>query len=469
MSDGKAKWFLASENDKVYTGLMSEATTPIITEIKRYELEFGHHFNNLGRVKFIPFLDGGDATVQFLGNMAATTPTLGSCNNLYMRYLGRVLTVKKKSGHFDLEEEAQVISLQDKKDYTNFLSEFLGGEKGMVELKKAIQKAASNILVYGNACIEIIRRSKGKAKAARIKPLNFTNFRYENTVKDEDLGNWAIKCEDFMRVNYDYNIPYQRYAVFPNFSTFDDGTERSILHIKNEVGDGEWYGLPYSTPALYSQFLEYQVLKFNSLAFNKKLLPEVVLFRPVTTYAMDENTEDIKEKIQRFNRKYTANASQDAREVLGMLDIEYPEKGTPPTIEQLKPTADTKYFEFVSSDSSSKIRSACGVNEILLEKGGNNLSGGNALYQAALAFYSVQVTDFKEQVLPLFNDAIKDLLDWFGYDNKNDLVLDLKKPEFLETFASFSDQKNSQQSVNIAQPKAPEQPKPADTNTGDPI
>jgi hypothetical protein len=79
------------------------------------------------------------------------------------------------------------------------------------------------------------------------------------------------------------------------------------------------------------------------------------------------------------------------------------------------------------------------------------------------------VADFKEQVLPLFNDAIKDLLDWFGYDNKNDLILDLKKPEFLETFASFSDQKNSQQSVNAAQPKAPEQPKPVDTNTGDPI
>lgn len=434
---------VVSEEKRTYTGLMSESTTPLVDEIKEYELSYSRGLQALGRVNIISFLEGGDATVRFLGDMATTTPTLSGCNNLYKTYLGRRLTVKRQSSDFDIGEDEMPITLAQSKQFINTLTAMLGGKEGIKDLKKAIQKAALDMLVYGNACVEIIRKQKGKAKGARIRELSFTNFRYENTEDINELGNWAIRCEDFLALNYDPNVTFQKYAVFPNFSEFEDGTERSIYHIKQENADRFWYGLPYSTGALYSIYLEYQLLKYSGLSFDKRLLPTLALIQQVPELANKDTKEENRQKLDRFNRNYTANGSNDARDILGVLPITYPsgENNKPPQIVPIQPTADSKYFEWVANDCQKKIRSTCGVNEILIEKGGNNLSGGNALYQAALAFYSVNVIDFKEQILPLFNDVIEGLFEWVGYANSDGLIIDLKPPQFLETFESFSEQK----------------------------
>jgi hypothetical protein len=425
-------------NKNTYTGLMSEATTPLVDEIKRYELARKNRFGFFGRVDYIPLLEGADATVKFLENMATTTPTICSCNNLYLRYMGRELTVKRKSSNFDIGEEEQPLNLNDSKDFVNTLEAMLGGDYGMSEFKDAMEKAAYDMLVYGNACIEIKKITKGKAKGARIKALDFAHFRYENTKDEQELGDWGIYCEDFLNVNYDRNINFIKYAIFPNFSLFEDGTERSIHHIKSVGAARKWYGLPYSVGSLYAQYLEYQHLKYNSLAFNKKLIPDLALMIEKQELANDEDIQENKEKMERFDEKYTSSG-KNAKKVAGVMPIYYNTGETPPILHQIKSTADTNYFKFISQDSSEKIRSTCGVNEILLEKGGNNLSGGNALYQAAMSFYNVQVSDYKAKLLVLFNDVIKNLFDWVGYENNANLVIDLKPPKFLDVFATFGE------------------------------
>ena len=423
----------AHNDSNVYSGLLSATTTPIANEINKRELKRLKE-SYLGRVKFIPFLEFGDAKLQVLNDLATTTPSISSCNRLYFNYLGlNKMTVVVKSSDFDLDEDEIIVPIETKLAFVTLLSSLLGGKQGMREFKIAISKAATNLLVYGNLCFELIRAKKGRARSYRIRKLDFAHFRYENTENQDLLGDYGIVCEDFERVNIDPEIKFQRYSMFPNFTDMGDGTERCIIHYKNGDASGrDWYGLPYSIGSLYSQFQEAQENKLSSIDLNNRLLPRLVVVKEEPAdYDTSKTSEERKEDAKKFNRKFTMAGSKNGEDVDNVLELLYPKDTAKPDVIQVKETKDTDYFEFLSNKVASDIYKVCAVNEILLEKGGNNLSGGNALYQAAVIFYNTSVVPMKEKLLDPIMEIIDNALEFMGYANSENLTIDFKEPNIL--------------------------------------
>ena len=79
-----------------------------------------------------------------------------------------------------------------------------------------------------------------------------------------------------------------------------------------------------------------------------------------------------------------------------------------------------------------------GINEILFKRGGNNLSGGNALEKAELGFFYKSIVPFQDKILSGFIMAIKAIELFFDYANPNDLQIKLLPSEYLEKIIEYN-------------------------------
>lgn len=422
-----------AENKHSNGHLLSNLQSPLQEEMKKYQLE-----NNriVGRVPFIPFLDEGDATFTVINNLIEVSPTHAACKlkyRDYMRPFNRI-SFKKRPDLFMIEQqEVGDIPISQSLEFKQAMFDMLGA-KGVNDLSLAIDREIENYLVYGNNICELILTEKGAARMAKIVSYDFGMFRYENTSNPEDLGKYGYLCEDFANVNFNTDVKFQRYAMFPMMQEWPDGTLRCLIHSYDPVAGRDWYGIPFSFASIYSQFLEFQAGKYTSVATDHKFLASMIIESEGAAQDIkttNEQKAEAAERVRKFNEIYTMKGAGNALQS-PVISLTRPPGSTPSTFKDIVSNFDAESHKLMYEVSEKQIIRSWGMHAALLEQGGSSLSGGNFFYEIALNFYYTSIQPAVDKCLRSIQLALETAQKWVGYDNPNDLAVTLPMPEFIQ-------------------------------------
>lgn len=439
-------------NDMPYhsqVGLLSETNSPLQREFKKHEVK--NSIQQLGRISFIPFMDGGDATNRVIIEMLELSTIQSACKNLYRSYMqaNDKIELEKRTGFLGSKEIE--ISDSEKEEYSSQLFEAFG-EQGLDDLQKAIDREIENYLVYGNNITEIILFQQGSEKMGRIISYDFNYFRYEmprdNT---DDWGKYGFLCEDFKNVNLKSNVAYQKYSMYPNFTEHEDGTLRCLLHTFKKEAGREWYGLPMHFSSIYSQYIQFQKAKYTSVALENKCLSPLIIEKEERQQDIktdDESSLQLAQENRRFRDMYALGGSiSNISNKAPLLIMERPYGASPSTFKDIPSNVDTDFYDLVHNQTSEQIMMSWGVHSGLFQRSNSALSGGDLFTQIADTFYWTQVKSAQDKCMRGINTALKKVFEFVGYPNPNNLIMALPKPYFIEKLKPISEpppQNNSQ-------------------------
>ena len=412
--------------------LLSNMQSPLQVEMKKYQLEASRM---VGRVPFIPFLDDGDATFTVLNNLLEVSPTHGACKDKFKKYMRPFdnIAFKRSMGLFLNEQQAETpITLSEFQEFQTALIDIFG-EKGLMDLSDAINREIENYLAYGNNIIELILTENGQARMAKLFAYDFGMFRYENSNNPEDLGKYGYLCEDFKNVNYNMDVKYQRYSMYPLFEEWPDGTLRCLIHTKDLTAGRHWYGIPFTFPSIYPQFMEFQAGKYTSVAMDNKFLASMIIEtespqQDIKTPAEEEAAA--RRKKEQFKQIYT-NKGADNADQFPVVSMTRPFGAGPTVFKDIVSNFDADSHKLMYEVSEKQIMLSWGIHEAIFNQGGSSLSGGNFFYEIALNFYYTSIQPAVDKCLSAIQIAIKEAQKWVGYDNPNNLAITLPMPEFI--------------------------------------
>lgn len=422
-------------------GLLSETTSPLQREYKKHELK---SYLSLGRISFIPFMDNGDATNRVMIELSEVSPTQAACKNLYQSYMqaDETITLEKNTGFLGVKDVE--VSDADKLEYSNeMLNAF--GEQGIERLKNSIKREIENYLVYGNNICEIILIGSGTEKMGQTISYDFNYFRYELPQNNSaDWGKYGYLCEDFANVNYNSEVTYKRYSMYPNFTEHEDGTLRCLLHTFKPTAGREWYGIPFHFASIYAQFLEFQMGKYTSLALENKFLSPIIGER-------EEREQDIKsdeelektlsEENQKIRGLYAMGGdTTDLSKKAPIIMLTRPHGATATTFKDIPNNLDADFYGLVFNQTTEQIMLSWRVHSGLFQQSGNALSGGGLFSEVANEFYWTQIKSAQEKSMQGINKAIKEVFKWVGYANNSQLSIALPMPYFIDKLSQPKEQ-----------------------------
>lgn len=413
-----------------YGRLLSNSPSFFARERKPYQIELGL-FSFFNR-NYVPFLEGGDVDLDTIQSLLECTPTWGACNKIYKDYglSGDLGVTASKRSAFRKTKKVEV-SEAEENSYIDFIDNTIGSKKLIDE----INKAGGNLLGYGNYVIELSFFEVIGVMSANIRVYDFSMFRYKvkKNYSDPNEIEMGIICEDFREK--DLLAKSQEIAMFPNFTAMPTGEIRTLIHYKNEAINRNFYGLPYVHQAFNSIYLDYQQGKFANIQFDNQLVLKLIIEMFGTgTNGLD--TPRLKSLQSKLNEAFTmgnngSNAKEKTPVALSMNNVG--EEAKPMNVHQINTENSWQYQETIAKIIDNKILPLAGINEILFKRGGNNLSGGNALEKAEIGFYFKSIVGFQNQVLSGFLLAIKTIELFFDYQNPNNLQIQLLPSEYMQS------------------------------------
>lgn len=246
-------------NPKLNTGKVTKGSfsfdftdieNPISLEIK----DTGELAKSFSQLPLIPYATIGNSTshslLPWLNSMRILSPTAGACHNRIRDFaLGGKLNISTlKDNDFNLETDDDPLDIALQKSFVEFLKTIT--DEGFSKLS---QDVFDELISNGNIFVEIVGADTLGTKVSKIYAHTTEECCYVRTAKLEEKlvaisPNWD---ETYLRDNPPKVIP-----LFPNYGVDDDGTKRTILHIKN--GNYTWYGRPYWLPCWMYTYREFQ-------------------------------------------------------------------------------------------------------------------------------------------------------------------------------------------------------------------
>lgn len=133
---------------------------------------------------------------------------------------------------------------------------------------------AKNLAWFGNGFTEVIvsndRVTLYTLNVKDVRPVADDDFiTKEYGIAKDHSGRLSLLSSVF---NTDYKLP-----AFPIFKDMGDGTQRSVLHVKLDTPNFDYWGLPYWISGIHWAELEYRIPKFNIDKFKNGLTPSGLL------------------------------------------------------------------------------------------------------------------------------------------------------------------------------------------------
>lgn len=215
-----------------------------------------------GDKKYIPFLNPDDNFFSTLHEASILSPTNQSCINSKVFFCsGRGIRIK------------------DADDTTT--KEFKGLQKKInnrrQSLGKVVDRIFSNYFRVGNVFVELIRVKVGETAKVMAYVRSFHDCRLGKP-DDNDIPQTVLISTKF-RGSKDWIIDDKNAVELPIYSgpdtdwkVFPDGSERCIIHIKNEMDGYDYYGLPENVSTLPWQILEYKGARYNLDNFENNMV-----------------------------------------------------------------------------------------------------------------------------------------------------------------------------------------------------
>lgn len=240
-------------SSRCYTSALASIYSPIQEEIKDKDLL---PFYSIWGIPFVPFLDGGDATLAFFAKMRKLSPTQGAVINSILKYSfgGDISVIAKDDG---FEGEPRELGSQEKVRYIDWIKSFTNAN----HIIQTERKLGESLKTFGNAYLEVVKTRVAGDNFFYFYAIAGDRVRYIYSSDNEPKA--AFISPEWTQY-YINKYPPRATAVYPNWEIEDDGTERTLIHIKNETIERDWYGEPDSIMCLYYQFLEYQQGRYTT-------------------------------------------------------------------------------------------------------------------------------------------------------------------------------------------------------------
>lgn len=219
--------------------------------------------------RYVPFFDSGDNFFQILLEAALLSPTNFACIGSKTKFSigkGLRLAQKKDSAAPEDKELAKWCRRVNKKGQS---------------FNKILKGIFNNRYAAGNSFIELVRFSVGKTKYFQIYLRNYIDCRLNMPGADEDDIPTSVFISKTFRKKGVWNftekddpIEIALYNGDPKqkWTKGDDGVERLVIHLKNEVSGYDYYGMPSNVASLPQQILEYKFARYNMDNFDNNMV-----------------------------------------------------------------------------------------------------------------------------------------------------------------------------------------------------
>jgi hypothetical protein len=306
-----------------------------------------------------------------------------------------------------------------------------------------LERLAFNHEGFGNRVVEIVLTQTAGVRGVSVNVYDASMFRYAKNGRfiDHTRGYLSQRWDyAYISRNRDLVREYAVSRINPNsgklelrFAEHADGTFRTLLHLFTPALDRASYGLPPAINSIYWQYLEFQMGKYHTRAYQNQLLPALIVesYNLATGEPEDKENERGHEQGKgfdssfagAFNRAFTnySDAPKGA-----MIHIELPDKTQPSTFFTLSPPTQEAFYKTMNEITAAQIMKSHNVNKLLFERTAGSIGASTETSQAAALFDKTVIRPMQEAILLPMRIAIDEIAKWVGYSNPSKLMLDLK-------------------------------------------
>lgn len=249
------------------TGLFEAVADPVRAEVRKAM----EQRKMLHQQPVVPFLDNGDVSLALITKLCKFSPTnAGVLRDVRHFVIGGQFDVnqRKVSGFARRTQAAASVTDDEFQDYTTWLSTWIDP----AHLQRTWAKVFDNWAQYGNGFVEVVFRKVGNARKVDIYNHDADRCLYLAT---DDGDPKVILISPFWYHTTNYGTEAQAVPLWPQMVQHEDGSLRTMLHIKQEVPGREWYGESYWLSCLYYAYMELQSGQYNVEGFQNGFTGQV--------------------------------------------------------------------------------------------------------------------------------------------------------------------------------------------------
>ena len=299
---------------------------------------------------------------------------------------------------------------------------------------------SESIDLTGNEWIEIVLTDTVGVKAAGIFHHPATRCLYMATEEGEEPLVGISKLwydEEYLTKNPPRILP-----IFPSFHEYEDGTLRSVMHVKN--GDFVHYGRPQSFSSLVDQYTEYQNRIYLAKVSRKNFLPQVLLEMEESDKGNSfiNNKADqqagFKNTADRMNQNFTNDGSDPST----LMVTSRPYGAKPMLVHEFSPNTREVYFEKVGKVLRENIIMSHDWSEMILRSEGASGFSTQILKDIFEIKSATVILERQNLVDATLNTIVNFIIsDWFEVSGFEDIAQRSKSPiqSLLETIVSDPD------------------------------
>jgi len=346
-----------------YVSAIADVWSPIAEEIRDPETL---KYVVSGAYKYVPFLEGGDASFAFFSRMRRLSPTQGAVIKSIGEYSfgGGLTVIRKSDGFADIEE--QPVQDQERQSFKNWLETWTNG----IDILKSIRETYQSFKTYGNAYLEIVKTTVTGQTFFQYKAHSADRVRYMQSQKNDP--NSILKFV-WLSPEFTYTFlskyPPDLVPVYPFWSDEDNNTQRTIIHLKNTIIERDWYGEPDSISSLFNQYSEYQRGRYFVDSYANDFVGKIFIETET------DDSDEAKQMNKAFDKAIVNCFTNKGASKKSVLHRARPIGTEPTKLQQIAPNTNEKFHQTMASVDENQIIKSHDWHPILFMKVAGSMGG----------------------------------------------------------------------------------------------
>lgn len=402
--------------------VISEIEDPIPKEIR----DTSEISNVIEKWKLVPYAGTdkytGHSTLSWYLMLTKLSPTNGGVIDKLAKYTvgGRGVFTRSENPDYDIGEESQPLTRQEKIAYEQAITEFIEFEGGVRNFHRLLVWGYKST---GNAWVEMsIVTVQGQTRV-NLRYVRQTNVMYLKTGPDEmRMGVISpIWSEAYLRKNPPRVVP-----LYPNF-TLDDGAQKTLFHLK--AGDNNWYGRPDSQSGDLYKYREVQdamyIIKQAANNFTGQIIMEVE--DDGADPAIDE-TGAWQAGFDSFADRMIENYTQRGKDPMSVFVTSRAFGAKPMFVFQVQPNTNQAWYKETGAMSQDFILGAHGCTLRFMGKDAANGFSTDAFVSDYVMNMEPIINDLRTTIMVFSNNILSVAWEALGRMELNDISLTFKSP-----------------------------------------
>lgn len=390
----------------------------------------------------------GHSTLAWYLMLAKLSPTNGGVIDKLAKYTvgGRGMFKRSENPDYDIGEELQPLSRQEKVTYEQAITEFIDFDGGVRNFHRLL---VWGYKATGNAWVEMSVVTRNGQTRIHLRYLRQTHVMYRRTAPDEmRMGVISpIWSDAYLRKNPPRVIP-----LYPNF-TVEDGAQKTLFHLK--AGDNNWYGRPDSQSADLYKYREVQdamyIVKQAANNFTGQIIMEVE--DDGADPAIDE-TGAWEAGFNSFADRMIENYTQRGRDPMSVFVTSRPFGSKPMFVFQVAPNTNEAWYRETGVMSENFILGAHGATLRFMGKDAANGFSTDAFVSDYVMNMEPVINDLRTTIMVFSNSILSVAWEILGRIELNDISLTFQSPiqSQIEQYKQVIENQNTPQQPQRNQP-----------------